>query len=227
MFSAAGASLFLKFLPMLPTQILLNNLLYDLSQTTIPTDRVDEEQLRRPAHWDTAFIRRFMAFFGPISSLYDYLTFGIMLWVFHAGAVLFHTAWFVESLATQTLVIFVVRTKRIPFLRSKPSRPMLLAVVGCAGLGAALPFIGPVARLLGFTPLPASFLAILAGMVVTYLALAEAGKAWFYRLARQAGPTVARRLPPRQRRLLRLAWRWTRIRRTAPGPNRVAPAARA
>jgi Mg2+-importing ATPase len=212
MFSAAGASLFLKFLPMLPTQILLNNLLYDLSQTSIPTDRVDEEQLHRPAHWDTAFIRRFMAFFGPISSVYDYITFGIMLWVFHADAVLFHTAWFVESLATQTLVIFVVRTRRIPFVRSAPSAPLLAAVVGCAGIGAALPFIPPLAHLLGFTPLPASFLAILAGMVVTYLALAEAGKAWFYRLARPPGPTLARRLPAPHRRLLRLAWRWTHVR---------------
>jgi Mg2+-importing ATPase len=153
-----------------------------------------------------------MAFFGPISSVYDYITFGIMLWVFHADAVLFHTAWFVESLATQTLVIFVVRTRRIPFVRSAPSAPLLAAVVGCAGIGAALPFIPPLAHQLGFTPLPASFLAILAGMVVTYLALAEAGKAWFYRLARPPGPTLARRLPAPHRRLLRLAWRWTHVR---------------
>ena len=103
MFSAGGASLFLSFLPMLPTQILLNNLLYDASEMTIPTDNVDEEQLQRPAHWDTAFIRRFMTFFGPISSIFDFATFGIMIWVFNAHAPLFRSGWFVESLATQSL----------------------------------------------------------------------------------------------------------------------------
>ena len=120
MFSAAAASVFLKFLPMLPSQILLNNLLYDTSEMTIPTDRVDEELLQRPSYWDTRFIRRFMFFFGPISSLYDFLTFGVMLRVFHAGETLFQTAWFVESLVTQSLVIFVIRTRRVPFFRSRP-----------------------------------------------------------------------------------------------------------
>src|SRR5581483_8981665 len=111
MFSAGGASLFLSFLPMLPTQILLNNLLYDVSEMTIPTDHVDDEQLRRPNHWDTRLIRRFMIFFGPISSLFDFATFGIMLWAFHAHAPLFRSGWFVESLATQSLVIFAIRTR--------------------------------------------------------------------------------------------------------------------
>src|SRR5207244_3109672 len=106
MFSAAGASLLLSFLPMTPTQILLNNLLYDVSEMTIPTDEVDEEQLRRPAHWDLGLIQRFMIVFGPISSLFDFLTFGVMIWLFHAGESLFQTGWFVESLATQTLIIF-------------------------------------------------------------------------------------------------------------------------
>jgi Mg2+-importing ATPase len=129
MFSAAGASLFLSFLPMLPSQILLNNLLYDSSQLAIPTDNVDEEQLRRPSHWDLGFIRRFMIFFGPLSSVFDFVTFGVMLWIFHAGAAEFRSGWFVESLATQTLVIFAIRTRRIPFFRSHPSLPLVVAAL--------------------------------------------------------------------------------------------------
>ena len=125
MFSAAGASLFLSFLPMLPTQILLNNLLYDVSEMTIPTDNVDEELLARPAQWDIGLIRRFMAFFGPISSVYDFLTFAVMLRVFDAGPSLFHSGWFVESLTTQTLVIFVIRTRRVPSSRAAPADPSL------------------------------------------------------------------------------------------------------
>ncbi|MDX6353670.1 MAG: P-type Mg2+ transporter, partial [Streptomyces sp.] len=135
MFSAAGASIFLGFLPMLPSQILLNNLLYDTSQLAIPTDNVDDEQLRKPSHWDIAFIRRFMLFFGPVSSLFDVLTFWVMLHVFHAGPALFRSGWFVESLATQTLVIFAIRTRRIPFLRSRPSRPLVLAAFGAVLVG--------------------------------------------------------------------------------------------
>jgi Mg2+-importing ATPase len=121
MFSAAGASLFLTFLPMLPSQILLNNLLYNAGQLAIPTDRVDPEVLARPAAWDIGFIRRFMAIFGPVSSIFDFATFGVMLWVLHAGHAEFRTGWFVESIATQTLVIYVIRTRRIPFFRSLPS----------------------------------------------------------------------------------------------------------
>ena len=218
MFSAAGASLFLKFLPMLPSQILLNNLMYDSSQTAIPTDHVDPEMLERPARWDTGFIRRFMAFFGPISSLYDFLTFAVMLKVFHTGETLFHTGWFVESLATQTLVVFVIRTRRVPFLRSRPSLPLLAAVGGCAAAGAVLPFVPPIARLMGFVPLPVSFLLILVLMVVTYLALAEAGKALFYR-QRKAGPPLASRKPPHHRRVERLATRWSALRLEPPPPR--------
>ena len=120
MFSAAAASAVLPFLPMLPSQILLNNLLYDTSQLAIPTDRVDDEQLHAPSHWNIAFIRRFMLTFGPISSLFDFMTFGLMLGVLHAGPVEFRTGWFVESLATQTLIIFAIRTRRVPFIRSRP-----------------------------------------------------------------------------------------------------------
>jgi len=182
MFSAAGASIFLKFLPMLPSQILLNNLLYDTSQLAIPTDEVDPELVAQPTRWDIGFIRKFMLFFGPISSLFDFATFGIMLRVFHAGQALFQTGWFVESLATQTLVIFVIRTRRVPFFRSVASAPMALAAVGITAIGAVLPYTGHLARILGFRPLPATFFFALAGIVVVYLALAETGKYWFYRL---------------------------------------------
>ena len=180
MFSAAGASLFLSFLPMLPSQILLNNMLYDCSELTIPTDEVDEELLARPEHWDIGFIRRFMIFFGPISSLYDFLTFGVMLWVFHAHASLFRSGWFVESLATQSLVVFVIRTRRVPFFHSRPSRPLLVTTIAVVLVGLALPY-SPLAHALGFRSLPWLFLAILLAMIATYLALAEVGKAYFYR----------------------------------------------
>ncbi|GAA2109127.1 magnesium-translocating P-type ATPase [Microlunatus panaciterrae] len=189
MFSAAGASLFLPFLPMLPSQILLNNLLYDTSQLAIPTDNVDEPQLRRPSHWDISFIRRFMIVFGPLSSVFDFATFGVMLFVFHSGPEQFRTGWFVESLATQTLVIFAIRTRRIPFFRSHPSLALTLAALGVVTTGALLPAT-PIAQALGFRPLPAGFFAALAGMVLCYLALIETGKAIFYRVpaARAAVP---------------------------------------
>jgi P-type Mg2+ transporter len=191
MFSAAGASLFLSFLPMLPSQILLNNLLYDTSQLAIPTDHVDEEQLRRPSHWDIGFIRRFMIFFGPLSSVFDFITFGVMLWVFHAGAAEFRSGWFVESLATQTLVIFAIRTRRIPFFRSHPSLPLTVAALGVVAVGAVLPAT-PLAHTLGFSPLPVAFFAALAAMVVGYLVLIEIGKQIFYRTASTTPPPQGR-----------------------------------
>ncbi|MEO6114863.1 MAG: magnesium-translocating P-type ATPase, partial [Pseudolysinimonas sp.] len=199
MFSAAGASLFLSFLPMLPSQILLNNLLYDSSQLAIPTDHVDEEQLRQPSHWDIAFIRRFMTFFGPLSSVFDFVTFGVMIWIFHAGAAEFRSGWFVESLATQTLVIFAVRTRRIPFFRSHPSLPLVLAAVSVVIVGSVLPST-PLAHTLGFSSLPAAFYAALAGMVVGYLVLIEFGKRIFYR---GAATTPRIRRPYNRARALR------------------------
>jgi P-type Mg2+ transporter len=207
MFSAAGASLVLSFLPMLPPQILLNNLLYDVSEMTIPTDHVDEELLERPAHWDTAFIRRFMIFFGPISSLYDFLTFGVMIWVFKADDTLFHSAWFVESLTTQTLVIFVIRTRRVPFFHSRPSLPLLATTLACVIIGAALPF-SPLAGVLGFTPLPLGFLGILALMAISYLGLVEGAKARFFRPVPGSKPLAVPE-EPRLRRVHRLAARWS------------------
>jgi P-type Mg2+ transporter len=207
MFSAAGASLFLPFLPMTPTQILLNNLLYDISEMTIPTDRVDPELLERPAKWDMRFIRRFMIAFGPISSLFDFLTFGVMLLVFHATQGLFQTGWFVESLATQTLVIFVIRTRRVPFFKSPPGQALAATTLACVIVGAIIPFT-PAARIFGFRPLPFGFFVILAAMVVTYLALVELGKAFFFARWRPAG-SAAPLSDRRQRRISRVRTRWS------------------
>lgn len=176
--SMAGGAIFLPFLPMLPTQILLNNFLYDLSQVTIPTDRVDHSFIRKPRRWDIGQVRRFMLIVGPISSLYDFLTFGVLLYVLHAGQREFHTGWFVESLATQVLVILVIRTGLNPF-RSKPSRPLALSVVGVVLVGLILPF-SPLAGDLGFVPLPPLFFAILFAMILTYLGLVELIKRRFF-----------------------------------------------
>ncbi|HEX9112322.1 MAG TPA: magnesium-translocating P-type ATPase, partial [Terriglobales bacterium] len=181
MFSMAGASLFLPFLPMLPTQILLNNFLYDISQISIPGDNVDPALLHRPKRWQIGFIRQFMMIIGPISSIYDFLTFGILLWVFRAStnAPLFHTGWFVESLATQTLVILVIRTAGNP-LKSRPSLPLLISVLAVVALAAGLPYTA-LGTLLRFTPLPVSLLGAIAFLSVTYLLLVQAVKFWFYR----------------------------------------------
>jgi Mg2+-importing ATPase len=208
MFSAAGASLFLSFLPMLPSQILLNNLLYDAGQLAIPTDRVDPEVLARPAAWDISFVRRFMSVFGPVSSIFDFLTFFVMLRVLHASHSEFRSGWFVESLATQTLVVFVIRTRRVPFFRSRPSVPMLVAPVVCALIGAVLPFT-PLAGFLGFATLPVSFFLILLGMIATYLLLVEIVKRRFY--AVQAHPHRPRPTQQQrhQRRVQRRAARFT------------------
>jgi Mg2+-importing ATPase len=181
MFSMAGASLFLPFLPMLPTQILLNNFLYDTSQVAVPGDNVDPALLHRPKRWQIAFIRQFMVIIGPISSIYDFLTFGVLLWLFHAAAnaPLFRTGWFVESLATQTLVVFVIRTAGNPF-KSRPSRPLLIGVVAVSLVGAGLPYTH-LGALMGFTPLPISLLGAIALIALTYLCLVQVVKTWFYR----------------------------------------------
>ncbi|GAB4320955.1 MAG: magnesium-translocating P-type ATPase [Dehalococcoidia bacterium] len=207
MFSAAGASLFLGFLPMLPTQILLNNFLYDVSEMTIPTDHVDEELLQRPSHWDTVFIRRFMVFFGSISSVFDFLTFGVMLWVFDAGESLFQSGWFLESLATQTLVIFIIRTRRVPFFRSRPSLPLLVTTLASVAVAAIIPF-SPLADAFGFTRLPWDFFAILAVLVVAYLCLAELGKARFFR-TQPGAPSLSRALERREAIIHKLGARWS------------------
>ncbi len=206
MFSVTVAAAFLPFLPMLPSQILLNNLLYDTSQMTIPTDRVDEEQLARPSHWDIGFIRRFMVRFGPISSIFDFATFAVMLWGFHAAAPLFRSGWFVESLATQTLIVFVIRTRRVPFFRSRPSRPLLISVIAVVAVGALIPQ-SPVNDALGFAPLPPAFFAVLVAFVVTYLLCVEVAKYFFYRVHATTGERPLRR--DRSHRIHRLAARWS------------------
>ena len=180
MFSASIASVVLSFLPMLPGQILLNNLLYDASQLAIPTDRVDKEQLTAPSHWDIGAIRRFMLIFGPISSLFDFATFALMLFVFHAAPAEFRSGWFIESIATQTLIIFAIRTRRTPFLRSRPSAALTAAALAAVGVGILLPYL-PVSNLLGFTPLPAAFFFALLAMVIAYLILVELAKVVYYR----------------------------------------------
>jgi Mg2+-importing ATPase len=171
MFSMAGAALFLPFLPMLPTQILLNNFLYDLAQVTIPTDNVDQTYIHKPRRWNIKLIRDFMLYIGPISSVYDFLTFFVLLKLFHASESVFHTGWFVESLATQTLVLFVIRTIGNP-LRSRPSRPLTITTLLIVATGLALPF-SPLAGALGFVPLPARYFLFLAGATITYLLLVE------------------------------------------------------
>jgi P-type Mg2+ transporter len=175
MVSMAAASLVLPFLPMLPTQILLNNLLYDVSQITIPTDEVDASWLRGPHRSDISLVQRFMVLVGPISSLFDFLTFFVLLRVFRADQALFHTGWFVESLCTQTLVLFVIRTFDRPW-RSRPSGALAATVIAVASFGAVLP-VTPVAHVLGFVPLPATFFVFVAGATIAYLSLVELAKA--------------------------------------------------
>lgn len=197
MFSAATASVVLSFLPMLPGQILLNNLLYDAGQLAIPGDRVDREQLRAPSHWNIAFIRRFMFLFGPISSLFDFATFALMLFAFDAVPGEFRAGWFIESIATQTLIIFAIRTRRVPFLRSRPSAGLVAASLGVVALGVYLP-LSPLQGLLGFDPLPVPFFLALLGMIAVYLVLVEIAKRWFFSRAAQklpAGPVAVRRRP--------------------------------
>jgi Mg2+-importing ATPase len=179
MFSMAGGSLFLPFLPMLPTQILLNNMLYDMSEIPIPMDNVDEEYLVRPRQWDINFVRKFMLTVGPISSIFDFLTFFVMIKVFHAGESLFHTGWFIESMATQVLVIFIIRTRKNP-LKSRPNPWLTICSLIVVAVAFIVPFT-PLAGFLGFVAPPPLFFLVLAGMVIFYLLIVEQVKQWFYR----------------------------------------------
>jgi len=193
MFSVVGASYLLPFLPMQPIQILSNNLLYDFSQTGIPSDRVDEELVARPLKWNIDNIKRFMVFIGPISSIFDYATFGLMWFVFHCSvyadaaasaaqrahlASLFQTGWFVESLLTQTLIVHIIRTRRIPFIESRASLPMTVTTLTVMGIGAWLPY-SPFAGALGLVALPAVFWAWIASFLLTYATLTHLVKTWF------------------------------------------------
>jgi Mg2+-importing ATPase len=189
MFSVAISSLMLSFLPMLPTQILLNNLLYSLSETTIPTDKVDKEYIERPKKLDISYIVRFMAIFGPISSIFDFLTFFILLFFFHASFSIpfsissaqihqFQTAWFIESFTTQTLVIFLIRTRMTPFYKSKPSNLLLFSSLAAVAAALIIPFTS-LAQAFGFALPPSSFFLVLIGLVGAYLLLVEIVKRWF------------------------------------------------
>jgi Mg2+-importing ATPase len=178
MFSMAAATLFLPFLPMLPLQVLLNNLLYDVSEITLPMDHVDTEDLAAPKRWDMGFIRNFMLTIGPISSVFDFLTFYLLIKLFDAQESLFRTGWFVESIATQVLVIFVIRTRRVPW-RSQPHPWLVATSLGVVATAMALPFT-PLAPYLGFTALPPEFFGLLVALLLAYLVMVEGGKQWFY-----------------------------------------------
>jgi Mg2+-importing ATPase len=192
MFSVAGAALVLSFLPMESIQILLNNLLYTISQTTIATDNVDTEYIDRPKQWDISFIRNFMALQGPVSSIFDYLTFFVMLFVFyhvvpiipltlndpHSQSV-FQTAWFIESLLTQTLVVFVIRTRISPFWKSRPGKYLVISSLSVVAAAIIIPYT-PLGSLFSFAPPPPLFYAFLFLFICTYLFLAETAKRWFY-----------------------------------------------
>jgi Mg2+-importing ATPase len=191
MFSVLGASIFVPFLPLLPVQILANNLLYDIGQTTIPTDTVDPERIATPRRWDLAELTRFVLFIGPCSSIFDYTTYLMMLYIFNCwdvstpqvaahSASLFQTGWFVESLLTQTLIIHVIRTNKIPFLQSRSSRSVLVMSLVIMAIGIALPF-SPVGRYLGFSPLPGLYWPLLAATLLCYVLLTQGVKMWLLR----------------------------------------------
>ncbi len=179
MFSMAGAALFLPFLPMLPIQILLNNLLYDASEIAIPFDRVDPESTARPVKWDIKLIERFMLVFGPLSSLFDFLTFYALLHLFGASQALFQTGWFIESITTQVLVVFAIRTRR-QFFRSKPHRFLAAMAFAAIAVAIALPLL-PVGAWFGFVAPPPLFFVFLIAATAAYLALVEIAKVFFYR----------------------------------------------
>jgi len=191
MISAAAASAFLPFLPMLPGQILLGNLLYDGSQLAISSDRVDASAVRAPSRWDIGSIGRFMLVFGPLSSLFDLITFAVLLGVFHADATQFRTGWFVESLASQALVVLVIRTRHVPFVRSRPSAPLLISLAAVVAVAAALPF-SPLGPVLGFQPPTPLLIVAIVGVVIAYLVIADLAKWLFFR-------AEGRRTPPHPR----------------------------
>ncbi|MFB3919238.1 MAG: magnesium-translocating P-type ATPase [Candidatus Velamenicoccus archaeovorus] len=178
MISMTGASLCLPFLPMLPIQILLNNFLYDLSQIAVPTDDVDDEYLLRSRPWNVGYIKKFMLFFGPISSVFDFVTFGVLLFFFNASPKLFHTGWFLESLITQTLVIYVIRTGKIPFVESRPSPFLMFSSIYIVTIGLLIPFT-PLSKYFGFVQPPPLYFAALVCIVAAYLWVVQTVKSKF------------------------------------------------
>jgi Mg2+-importing ATPase len=195
MFSVVGASYLLPFLPMQPVQVLTNNLLYDISQTGIPTDNVDEEQTTKPQKWNISNIKRFMVFIGPVSSVFDYATFALMWFFFkcsiyadaatgpvqkEALARLFQTGWFVESLLTQTLIVHIIRTRRTPFFGSRASLHLMLTTLVVMAVGAWLPY-SPFAGALGMVPLPPVYWAWIAFFLILYAVMTHGMKTWFFK----------------------------------------------
>jgi Mg2+-importing ATPase len=187
MFSAAAASVFLPFEPMMASQIIFMNLLYDISNMTLPTDNVDDEYVKSPKRWDMSFVRKYTLFFGPFSSVYDFLTFGIMLYIFgattKATAPLFQAGWFVESFWTEVLIMYVIRTRRIPFFTSRPGKWLTLLTLSCVAFGTILPFT-ILGSSMGFAPLPPEYWVLLILMVATYLVLVDVGKVFFYKVCK-------------------------------------------
>jgi Mg2+-importing ATPase len=192
MFSVLGASVIVPFLPMLPVQILANNLLYDISQTTIPTDNVDPERINTPRRWDLGDVTRFVLFIGPCSSVFDYTTYFMMLYIFNCSdtstpqaaahsASLFQTGWFVESLLTQTLIIHVIRTNKIPLLQSRSSWPVLVMTLIIMAVGIGIPF-SPVGPYLGFSRMPTLYWPLLAATLLCYVLLTQGVKMLLLRL---------------------------------------------
>jgi Mg2+-importing ATPase len=181
MFSMIGAVIFLPFFPMLPGQILLNNFLYDFSQLSIPLDNVDKEYLKKPKHWDMKYIKKFMYIFGPISSIFDFLTFYFLYSIFHLNASMFQTGWFIESLATQTLVIYIIRTRKIPFLQSRPNKYLVFTTLSAILIGILIPFTF-IGSYFGFTALPANVIGAIFILVLIYLIIVEIAKRIFYRV---------------------------------------------
>jgi Mg2+-importing ATPase len=180
MFSMAGASLFLPFLPLLPKQILLTNLMTDFPEMTIATDNVDKEMIDYPRRWDIKAIRKFMITFGMVSSVFDYLTFGVLLFILHASPEEFRTGWFVESVISASLIVLVVRT-RGSCIKSMPGKYLLAATLVIVTITLILPFTAMGGRLFGFIPLPISFLAMMGVIVALYIVSAEVAKKIFYR----------------------------------------------
>lgn len=178
MLSMTGASIFLPFLPMLPIQILLNNFLYDLSQIAIPADDVDKEYLLKARPWNVGYIKRFMVIIGPISSIFDFVTFGVLLFVFKASESFFHTGWFLESLCTQTLVIHIIRTGKKPFIESMPGQSLIFASIYIVTIGLVIPFT-PLGNHFGFVSPPAAYFIFLVAIIITYLFLVQSVKEWF------------------------------------------------
>ncbi len=182
MFSMAGASLFLPFLPLLPKQILLTNLLTDFPEMTIASDSVDQELIMKPRRWNIKFIRKFMLTFGLISSIFDYLTFGVLIYIAKASQIQFQTGWFVESVVSASIIVLVIRTRKT-FYKSVPGKKLAFATFFIIGITMLLPYT-PVAGLLGFEPLPVWILLMLVAIVISYIAVTEIVKKFFYKIVK-------------------------------------------